>query len=129
MKTATQETHLESKAKCAGYLPCNKNVELSRNRPWRPIGLRDVKDHTLSRQSAYGWRLSDLRTGRALLPRNMFVCFWYSFLLEADWTPGPSMAGGIRLLEQINSPYRVLNPRSSGLKHGALTITLPNAPI
>jgi hypothetical protein len=28
-------------------------VKLSRNRPWRPIGLWDVKDPTLSRQSAY----------------------------------------------------------------------------
>jgi hypothetical protein len=28
----------------------------SRNRPWRPIGLRDVKDPTLSRQSAHRWR-------------------------------------------------------------------------
>jgi hypothetical protein len=28
-----------------------------RNRPWRPIGLWDVKDPTLSRQSAHRWRL------------------------------------------------------------------------
>jgi hypothetical protein len=27
------------------------------NRPWRPIGLWDVKDPTLSRQSAHRWRL------------------------------------------------------------------------
>jgi hypothetical protein len=27
-----------------------------RNRPWRPIGLGDVKDPTLSRQSAHRWR-------------------------------------------------------------------------
>jgi hypothetical protein len=33
-----------------------KKIKLSRNRPWRPIGLRDVKDPTLSRQSAYRWR-------------------------------------------------------------------------
>jgi hypothetical protein len=31
-------------------------VKLSRNRPWRPIGLWDVKDPTLSRQSAHRWR-------------------------------------------------------------------------
>jgi hypothetical protein len=30
-----------------------KKVKLSRNRPWRPIGLWDVKDPTLSRQSAH----------------------------------------------------------------------------
>jgi hypothetical protein len=31
-------------------------VELSRNRPWRPIGFCGVKDPTLSRQLAYRWR-------------------------------------------------------------------------
>jgi hypothetical protein len=30
-------------------------VKLSCNRPWRPIGLWDVKDPTLSRQSAHRW--------------------------------------------------------------------------
>jgi hypothetical protein len=30
-----------------------KKVKLSRNRPWRPTGLWDVKDPTLSRQSAH----------------------------------------------------------------------------
>jgi hypothetical protein len=33
---------------------------------WRPTGLWDVEDPTLSRQSAHGWR-----TGRALLPSNI----------------------------------------------------------
>jgi hypothetical protein len=36
-------THFNNKVK----------VKLSRNRPWRPIGLSDVKDPTLSRQSAH----------------------------------------------------------------------------
>jgi hypothetical protein len=40
-----------------------------RNRPWRSMGLLDVQDPTLSSQSAH--RLSDLCTGRFLLPRNM----------------------------------------------------------
>jgi hypothetical protein len=30
-----------------------KKSKVSRNRPWRPIGLWDVKDPTLSRQSAH----------------------------------------------------------------------------
>jgi hypothetical protein len=43
-----------------------------RNRPWRPIGLWDVKDPTLSRQSAQmAVRLSALRASRDLLPRNI----------------------------------------------------------
>jgi hypothetical protein len=31
-------------------------VKLSRNRPWKPMGLWDVKDPTLSRQSVHRWR-------------------------------------------------------------------------
>jgi hypothetical protein len=31
-------------------------VKLSRNRPWRPIGLWNVKDPILSRQSTHRWR-------------------------------------------------------------------------
>jgi hypothetical protein len=30
-----------------------ENKSYPRNRPWRPIGLWDVKDPTLSRQSAH----------------------------------------------------------------------------
>jgi hypothetical protein len=33
-----------------------KTVKLSRNRPWRPIGLEDVEDPTLTRQSPHRWR-------------------------------------------------------------------------
>jgi hypothetical protein len=39
------------------FLKCRKkpikNVKLSRKKPWKPIGLLDVKDPTLSRQSAH----------------------------------------------------------------------------
>jgi hypothetical protein len=38
-------------------------------------------------------RLSSLRTGRALLARNIIYCFWYSFLLKAVQTTGLSAAG------------------------------------
>jgi hypothetical protein len=33
-----------------------KTWSYPRNRPWKPIGLWDVKDPTLSRQSAHRWR-------------------------------------------------------------------------
>jgi hypothetical protein len=42
------------------------------------------------RRVGQGWSrqmaalLSALRSGRALLPRNIFFCFWYSSLLEAE---------------------------------------------
>jgi hypothetical protein len=43
------------------------------NRPWRSIGLWDVKDPTLSKTigSQMAVRLSDLRPSRALLPRSI----------------------------------------------------------
>jgi hypothetical protein len=35
-------------------------------------------------------------TGRALLSETFFFWFWYSLLLEAEQTQGPSAAGRIR---------------------------------
>jgi hypothetical protein len=40
-------------------------------------------------------RWSALRTGRALHPRNIIFRFWYLFLLEAEWTSGPSKPSNI----------------------------------
>jgi hypothetical protein len=31
-------------------------------------------------------------TDHAFLPRKIFFCFWYSFLLEAEYTTKPSAA-------------------------------------
>jgi hypothetical protein len=45
-----------------------KKQSYPHNRPWRSIGLWDVKDPTLSRQSA---QMSALRTSRDLLPRSI----------------------------------------------------------
>jgi hypothetical protein len=45
-------------------------------------------------------RLSTLRAGRALLSRNIFFCFWYSFLLEAELTPRQSASLRIRYIEK-----------------------------
>jgi hypothetical protein len=58
----------------------------SRNRPWRPIGLWDVKDPTLFRQSAHRWRQGCQPYAPAVLysPETLCICFWYSFLLEAE---------------------------------------------
>jgi hypothetical protein len=38
------------------YTNVKKSGSYPRNRPWRPIGLRDVEDPTLSRQSAHRWQ-------------------------------------------------------------------------
>jgi hypothetical protein len=68
------------------------------NRVWRPIGLWDDKDPTLSRQSAHRWLQSCHPYEQAALysPETLFFCLWYSFLLAAEWTPGHTAAGRIR---------------------------------
>jgi hypothetical protein len=46
-------------------------------------------------------RMSAPRTGRILLPRNIIIFFfWYSFVLEAELTLGPSAAEGLGKLEE-----------------------------
>jgi hypothetical protein len=51
-------------------------------------------------------------TRRPLLyyPETLLLCFWYSFLLEAEQTPGPSAVGRIRKIDKIHSRNRVSNP-------------------
>jgi hypothetical protein len=63
-----------------------KSKSYLRNRPWRPIGLWDVKDPTLSRQSAHRWRWGCQAHAPAALysSETFFWCFRYSFLLEAE---------------------------------------------
>jgi hypothetical protein len=63
--------------KSKGY-PCN--------RPWRPIGLWDVEAPTFSIQSAHRWRWDCQPYAPAAL--NPQEDSWYSFLLEAESTPG-----------------------------------------
>jgi hypothetical protein len=67
-------------------------------------------------------RLSALRAGRTSPPGF----FSYTFLLEAESTPGAVRSE--RLGQLKNPPHRDLNPRPSGLQHSALTTTLPRAP-
>jgi hypothetical protein len=68
------------------------------NRLWRSIGLWDVKDPTLYRQSAHKWWQGCQPYIPAALnsSETLFLCFWYSFLLQVELTPGPSVAGRIR---------------------------------
>jgi hypothetical protein len=54
-------------------------------RPWRPIGLWDVKDPTLYRQYAHRWRQGCQPYALAPLSSpETFFCFRYLFLLEAE---------------------------------------------
>jgi hypothetical protein len=57
------------------------------NRRWRPIGLWDVEAPTFSRQLAHRWRWGcQPHMPATLYPQEDS---WYSFLLEAESTPGP----------------------------------------
>jgi hypothetical protein len=64
---------------------CEVKIEAPYNRSWRLIGLRDVKDPTLSRQSAHRWLQGCQPCAPvALYSPETFFCSWYSFLLEAE---------------------------------------------
>jgi hypothetical protein len=56
------------------------------NRPWRPIGLRDIEAPTFSRQSAHKWRWGQPYPPAALYHQE--DC-WYLFMLEGESTPRP----------------------------------------
>jgi hypothetical protein len=66
----------------------------------RPAG-RQLVIAGLDSRLTCGCELSALRAGYALLPRKkVFICSWYSFLLESEKTPGPSAAGRIMQFER-----------------------------
>jgi hypothetical protein len=66
------------------------NSRYPSNRPWRPIGLWDVEASTFSKQSAHRLRWGcPPYASAALYPQEGS---WYSFLLEAELTPGPQCA-------------------------------------
>jgi hypothetical protein len=53
--------------------------------PWRPMGLWDVEAPTFYRQLADMAMKSASRAGRPYPQED----YWYSFLLEAESSPGP----------------------------------------
>jgi hypothetical protein len=76
-----------------------------RNRPWMPIRFLDVEDPTLSRQSTHRCCLScQPYPSTALYSlETLFLWFWYSFLLEAEWTQGLVLLEGPGKLKIVNS--------------------------
>jgi hypothetical protein len=62
-------------------------------------------------------KLSALRTGRALLSETLFFCFWYSFLLGAESTPGPIAAGRIKQI--VNNSFTSPGLELATLRLGA----------
>jgi hypothetical protein len=67
-------------------------------RPWRPIGLREVKATTCLRQTASRWLQGCQPYAPAALYPQVSLFFkdsWYSFLLEAESTRGPVRPEGL----------------------------------
>jgi hypothetical protein len=71
------DSFTETKIRCS--YPCNW--------PWRPLGLRDVEATTFSRHLAHRWQWGCQPYAPAAL--YLQEDFWYSFLLDAESTPGP----------------------------------------
>jgi hypothetical protein len=89
----------ESSTWTSGQVKSKVKWSYPRNRLWRPVGLCDVEDPTLSSQSAHRWRQDCQHCAPAALysPETLLLLYFcYSFLLEAEWTPGSSDAGRIR---------------------------------
>jgi hypothetical protein len=53
------------------------------------LGIPHCQDNGLTD----GGKVASLTHRPRSTPKTLFVCFWYSFLLEAEYTPGPSAAG------------------------------------
>jgi hypothetical protein len=60
--------------------------------------------HCLGNWLTDGGKDVSLKHRPRISPQEHFfsLSFWYSFLLEAEWTPGPSAAGRIRYIEKIH---------------------------
>jgi hypothetical protein len=70
------------------------------SRQWIAIGLWDVEVPTFSRQSAQRWQLGcQSYAPAALYPQEDS---WYSFLLEAESTPGHCEVGRVRSIKKSN---------------------------
>jgi hypothetical protein len=82
--------------------------------PWRPIGLWGVDAPTFSRQSAHRWRWGCQLYAPAALYHQEDS--WYSFLLEAEWTPGSQC--GLEGLGQLKNPMT-----SSGMEPATFAVT------
>jgi hypothetical protein len=46
---------------------------------------------------------------------KLVLYFWYSFLLEVEYIPGPSVVGMIRLIDKNHSPHQFSKLRPSDL--------------
>jgi hypothetical protein len=97
------------------------------NRPWRSTGLWEIEALTFSIDN----RLTDVGKVVSLMCQPPFTPqddSWYSFLLEAELTPGHSALGWIRSIEKIH----LIGTRTCDLPACSMVpkrTTLPRAPL
>jgi hypothetical protein len=99
------------------------NKDIPGYRPWRPIGLREVKAPTLLRHTGNRCRQGcQPYAPAALYPQVSFIFkdSWYLFLSEAESNPGPVRPEVLGQFKKI-PPHRDLTPRPSGFQQCALT--------
>jgi hypothetical protein len=100
------EMFCQMKAHSPKALPKRK-VQLPCNRPWRLIGLWHVEVAILSRRSAHRWRCDC----QPYAPATFYPqVSWYSFLLEAELTPGPYWGWKDLVKWKIHWPLREIKP-------------------
>jgi hypothetical protein len=85
------------------YFTINKaKVKQSHTGVNRPLGLQEVEALRISRQSGFeGGKVVSPTHQLPLLPARYL---WYSFVLEAESTPGHSAVGRIKSFKNPNNP-------------------------
>ena len=89
-------------------LRIGKKKELSRNKSWRP--RRDPRNVGLP---SLLWHSAQLRRQSCQSLFTLKGIPWYSFLLEAEWTPGLLSADrSNRSVDNFQGPYRKSKPKT-----------------
>ena len=98
----------------------NKHYTLqSHYRPGQALRVPRSWDFQISRQPAHGGGKVVSLTHRPLLPSKKYS--WYSFLLEAELTPGPYCGRKDCVNENFQWNHRKSNPRPAGLYRSTST--------
>ena len=112
--------------KCSWWVVCGSDVNKVKvkgkaipitglDRPWGGLGCQ------ILRQSAYGKLVSSTHRPPLPSPPASGKYSWYSFLLEAESTPGPQCGRKDYVNENFRWHHRGSSPRPSGLQRSSST--------